>query len=234
MTTSTLYDENFFDDLRATAHRSAEVVVPLVLDLIAPRSVVDVGCGLGTWLSVFHDLGVEDVCGIDGDYVDRRALDINADHFVAGDLSSDLVMARTFDLAVSLEVAEHLPSSRAPGLVRDLTRLAPVVLFSAAAPHQGGTGHVNGQWPEYWAALFDRHAYRAVDCIRPQLWSDERVSWWYAQNTILYVREDHLPQLPRLGSVSRWPGRVPLRMVHPGLYLQWVDYAEQVARERWS
>jgi SAM-dependent methyltransferase len=124
-------------------------VVPTVLRLVQPEPVVDVGCGDGAWLSVFRELGVNHRFGLDGDYVDRRLLQIPQDQFSATDLSLPFRLPCTFDLAVSLEVAEHLPPQSAEDFVDSLTRLAPVVLFSAAIPLQGGTHHLNEQWPDY-------------------------------------------------------------------------------------
>ena len=170
------YTADFFADHRDGARRSARVVVPLVLELVRARSVVDVGCGDGTWLSVFREHGVEDVRGIDGDYVDRAELQIPRERFHPHDLTRPLELGHTFDLAVSLEVAEHLPPESADDFVTSLTRHAPIVLFSAAAPYQGGQNHVNEQWPAYWAARFaSADTFRSIasagDCGPIRTWS---------------------------------------------------------------
>ena len=94
---------------------------------------------------------------------------------------------RRFSLAICLEVGEHLPPERAPGFVTDLTRLAPVVLFSAAVPGQGGTNHVNEQWSEYWVALFEAQGWTCRDAVRPWVRTNEDVAWWYRQNLYLAV-----------------------------------------------
>ena len=149
---------------------SAEVVVPMVMELVHPRSVTDLGCGLGTWLSVFREAGVEDVLGVDGEYVRLESLEIPKERFVAHDLRQPFAAGRRSDLSMSLEVAEHLSPEYAAPFVTTLTRLAPVVLFSAAVPGQGGTEHVNEQWPSYWAQLFRERGYLPVDCLRRHLW----------------------------------------------------------------
>jgi SAM-dependent methyltransferase len=185
------------------------------MELVAPASVVDVGCGIGTWASVFAAHGVNDVLGVDGDYVDRASLLIERDRFEAVDLAAGFDTGRTFDLAISLEVGEHLPPECSARFVRDLTRLAPVVLFSAAIPHQGGSDHVNERWQDDWAAIFAAEGYVAVDAVRPRVWNDPAVEFWYVQNAILYVRRDRLGDYPALADAGcDWP----LRMVHPRLY----------------
>ncbi len=213
------YTKGFFADLRAGSMRSAEEIVPLVLELVPARSVVDVGCGEGTWLAAFTKNGVLDVLGVDGDYVDRDTLQISRARFQAADLSKPLEIGRKFDLAVSLEVAEHLPPECAASFVESLTRLAPVVLFSAAIPFQGGTQHLNEQWPDKWAELFQKHGYLMVDCIRKRVWQNDAVEWWYAQNALIFVRPSHLETnaLLRAEFEKTNPGQI--RLVHPRKYL---------------
>src|SRR5262249_37347034 len=91
----------YYRALSDGARRSARVVLPLVLEFVRPRSVIDVGCGLGTWLAVFREHGVADVWGVDGDYVDRERLEIPAGRFLAHDLSQPLPLGRSFALVVS-------------------------------------------------------------------------------------------------------------------------------------
>lgn len=215
----TVYTNEFFCSKSEGSLRSAETIVPIITKLLRPYSVVDVGCGHGFWLSVFARHAVEDVIGVDGDYIDRQALLIPPDRFVAHDLTTELRLGRTFDLVVSLEVAEHLAPDRASEFVDGLTRLGSAVLFSAAVPGQGGLNHVNEQWPDYWAALFLQRGYEVVDCIRWRVWADPNVEPWYAQNTLLYVALERLEQLAELLNERR-PRLEELAVVHPTLYLR--------------
>jgi SAM-dependent methyltransferase len=193
--------------------------VPIVLKLIPARTVVDVGCGDGAWLAVFREFGVTDTLGLDGDYVPRGLLQIPQDQFIAADLFEPFSLARTFDLAVSLEVAEHLPRQAAEGFVLSLTRLAPVVLFSAAIPFQTGTDHLNEQWPDYWAALFQQHDYLPIDCIRPRIWQNDQVEWWFAQNALLFAQAARIENDPILRGEFERTIPAQLCLVHPRKYL---------------
>ena len=132
-----LYNSEFFDRHRDGSRRSAVIAVPLLIDLFEPRSVLDVGCATGVWLSVFQEHGVEDILGIDGPWIEQRQREIPDVFFREYDLTKPVALERTFDLALCLEVAEHLPAEAGPGLVQSLTALAPVVVFSAAIPGQG-------------------------------------------------------------------------------------------------
>lgn len=150
------------------------------------------GCGVAPWAAEFLANGVPDVWGVDGDYVDRSQLRIPSERFLARDLTKSVQFERTFDLAVCLEVAEHLPESRAGSLVADLTSLAPCVLFSAALPGPVGTNHINSQYLPYWIGLFQAQGYEAIDPIRPQVWGNDNVEWFYQQDTVMFVAPKHL------------------------------------------
>ncbi len=219
----TSYTSTFFHDHRAGALRSAHQIVPLIKNLMRVESVVDLGCGIGAWLAAFREHDVEDILGVDGDYVERDKLEIPAECFLSHDLRQPLNLRRRFDLAVSLEVAEHLPGESAPVLVQSLVDLAPVVLFSAAAPHQSGKNHVNEQWPAYWAEHFAAHDYLPIDCLRRKLWDRDDVEWWYSQNAFLYAEKSHLRANERLLREHEACPKA-LALVHPRRYLEWVEW----------
>lgn len=213
------YDQQFYSEPQREIRSTAHQVVPYLMEWVRPASVIDVGCGSGDWLAEFASEGVKTILGIDGDYVDRQWLQIPEGCFRAHDLSKPLRVGENFDLAISLEVGEHLPASSADSLVAALVTASPVILFSAAVPGQGGLHHVNEQWQDYWAAKFSRAGYVSVDALRPRIWENRSVRWWYAQNALLYVRADRLPSYPALAAVQAAPVQPPLRMVHPNLFL---------------
>jgi len=224
----THYDSTFFRSITPGAQESAEAMVSEILRLIQPNSVIDVGCGLGVWCAEFIKRGITDVMGVDGDYVPVKMLEIQASKFFRHDLEQPLAVGRTFDLAVCLEVGEHLSPERSKELVSDLAKLAPIVLFSAAIPNQGGTNHINEQWPEYWATLFAAHRFTPFD-LRPMLWHNERIACWYRQNAILYVREDQVAKWPRLASLGANPRAPLLPLVHPVLFAEVTSRYERAA-----
>jgi hypothetical protein len=222
-TPKTPYDKQFFDAQQHASLASAKHIVPLLIQWIAPKRVVDVGCGVGTWLSVFQEHGVEEILGIDGDYVERTMLHIPETAFMSHDLGKPLTTPHRFDLVLSLEVAEHLSQHHATTFVESLVSLGDVIAFSAAVPWQGwGDGlHLNEQWPDYWVGLFRQNAYEPIDCIRPKIWANQHVCWWYAQNMLLFVKREHLMKYMHLHtSGTQVP---PLSLVHPKLLAEYAN-----------
>lgn len=171
---------------------SAKEIVPMLMDILAPKSVIDVGCGLGDWLSVFKKAGVNYILGLDGKWVDKGKLYISESEFKEADLTSSISLDESFDLVLCLEVAEHLPESVAQALVESLVNLGDTIIFSAAIPQQGGQHHLNEQWPSYWAQLFAQYDYHFYDIIRSKIWENPKIHWWYRQN-IFVVSKKSLP-----------------------------------------
>lgn len=191
------YDENFYRMQKDGSYRSASIILPILMRYIHPRNVIDVGCGVGTWLAVWKNFGV-DVHGVDGDYVDRTQLFIPEANFQPVNLEARFSTNAKFDLVETLEVAEHLTPNRADTFVEDLTKLGDVILFSAAIAGQGGVNHVNEQMQSYWAERFMRQGYVAIDLIRPQIWNNKQIEFWYRQNTLIYAKTSELYRYPAL------------------------------------
>jgi SAM-dependent methyltransferase len=234
---TTPYDDHFFGLVDEGSERSARVVVPLILGRLSdapPRSILDIGCGTGTWLTVFEQHAIADSLGIDGDYIEPGSLRIPRSRFMAADLVQPLVLDRRFDLALCLEVGKHLPASAAGTLVDSLCSHSDLVLFSAAIPGQGGTHHINEQWPDYWHARFAKRGYTCIDWIRPLIWEDTAVDWWYAQNLLMYAAPAALERSGGLRRLAERSGGAPRRLIHPRLYDKLRDDAEGLRSLRYT
>ncbi len=210
-----VYDKAFYAAQVAGSARSAAAVVPRILELFPDtRSVVDVGCGTGTWLHQFSLEGVPRVLGLDGGDAPAELLHIPSGSFVRRNLAEKFDLGERFDLAITLEVAEHLPASSADGFVDNLTDLSDCIVFGAAIPGQGGTQHINERWASYWVSRFQARGYTCFDLLRPVLWYDERVEWWYRQNTLLFVKSSRREVMDRLAGLSSDRPSL-LDVVHP-------------------
>ncbi|SRX55334.1 bifunctional 2-polyprenyl-6-hydroxyphenol methylase/3-demethylubiquinol 3-O-methyltransferase UbiG [Aequorivita sp. CIP111184] len=168
-------------------------IVPIIYELLKPNSVVDFGCGIGTFLKVFKDLGVDDVLGIDGKWVNKKKLYnyIEPNEFLEYNLEKAIVLKKRFDLVLSLEVAEHLSEDSADIFVKNLVDAGEVILFSAAIPMQGGQNHLNEQWLTYWESKFLKYDYVIHDVLRPIFWDHPKVNWWYKQNMVLITPKNY-------------------------------------------
>lgn len=194
--------------------KDPEIIIPILQEYVNPKSVVDVGCGLATFLKVYKDkYQVEEILGIDGKWVDKELLSKNIDpkYFLEVDLELGFNLQKRFDLAICIEVVEHLKPESSDLIVDSLINLSDVILFSAAIPFQSGDNHKNEQWPGYWQSKFEERGYAFYDCIRPHIWDNKELFWWYKQNIFLIIKKDNLI------SKTLEPCRSIINVVHPDL-----------------
>jgi SAM-dependent methyltransferase len=189
-----IYDAGYYARrVEAPAVESAASIADSIVDELRPRSVVDVGCGTGALLEVLRERGC-DVFGFEYskaalEYCRRRRLAV-----AKFDLEKDVLHDdRAFDVAVSMEVAEHLPATVADRYVDLLVRVSDTVVFTAAIPGQGGNDHVNEQPPEYWIGKFARRGFR-LDDARTRRWREAweaggKVQDWYHKNLMIFRAE---------------------------------------------
>src|SRR3989304_9029763 len=228
-----VYNTSYYSKISNWSTNSAKIVVPLLLKLIKPKSVIDVGCGDGTWLSIFHEHGIKDFLGIDGKYVSDEFLKIPTEMFISRDLNKPININRKFDLAICLEVAEHLEESSSTVIVNSLCNLSGIVVFSAAIPYQPGDDHKNPQWPGYWINLFEKRGYKLVNILKYRLWDEPDIAFFYKQNILLFVDPTRFEELGELVSDLDQYKQLPVSIIHPDLYVYNSTHSlDQVEDER--
>lgn len=169
--------------------KSARIILPMLFDMVQNiNSVLDIGCGCGGWLKVASELGVQDIFGIDGKWTPIKDISINEKYFKHIDLENSFKLKRTFDLGICLEVAEHISRDSACRFVNDVCKTSDVILFSAAIPGQGGTHHVNEQYPLYWSSHFKKNGYATYDPFRNRIFSNRNLPYWFRQNLLLFSK----------------------------------------------
>jgi SAM-dependent methyltransferase len=209
------YNSDFYKKMADGAELSAHIILSDLFKLINPDKVIDLGCGLGCWLGVAKKLGATSVTGFDGDYVNRKQLYIEPSEFISINLLNSLPNSMKADLSLCMEVAEHLPSSRADDIVDFLCASSDVVLFGAAIPGQGGAHHINEQWQSYWVEKFKKNNFEHSVIIRDKLWNDKRVAVWYRQNSLIFINKC------RTDLVAQFNNQIVetiVDVVHPDLY----------------
>lgn len=185
------YSEIFFDYIETGSVNSAKIIVPIIYQHIQFETLIDVGCGRGAWLSVFDTIGDVACFGMDGDYVASEQLMINPDNFITADLNEHLpIIQKKYDVALSLEVAEHLQPQRSQSFITDLCNLSDIVIFSAATVGQGGENHINERPLEDWRTMFASQGYHVFDFIRPLIKDSKDVKPWYKYNILIYANKN--------------------------------------------
>jgi hypothetical protein len=203
---------DYNSDQNTHTTEGSTVALTKILEGRSVCSLLDVGCGPGTWVTASLRAGVPDVVAMDGiapfATLPPPAIFIQQDLTVVWDLN------RIFDLAICLEVAEHLEASSARALVKSLCAHSDCIAFSAAIPGQPGQHHVNCQWPEYWQQLFNQFGFVCDDAIRWQIWNDDRIEPWYRQNIFFATKDASAGSEPRIPPV-----------IHPEIFSQMVNHS---------
>ena len=213
---NTKYDAAFYANQKSGSRTSARLVIEKLSPILGSvSSALDIGCGAGGWLQAVREVYPKaDVFGVDHPGVPQTEMFIEETAFAGRDLSESIDLKRTFDLVITLEVAEHIAPEKSDVFLDTLARHGDAILFSAAIPRQGGTGHVNEQWPDYWIERLKTRGFEALDIVRPLIWDEDAIASWYKQNMMLFARS---PEALSLEGVEDWNGRA---MVHPGSWFR--------------
>jgi len=183
------YSVDFFKFISSGKDSYKNLLAP-VMDALQPKSIIDLGTGSGTWLAAAKELGASRVLGLDGSWASAEHRHISDQEFQVVDFEDSLPDVGRFDLAICLEVLEHISSDAGSRAIAWLCERSDVILFSAAIPGQEGTHHIHEAWQSYWAGKFKEAGYQPYDVIRPIIWSNLEIPWWYKQNTIIYALPD--------------------------------------------
>lgn len=186
-----MYDGDYYIEVEAHARKASATISASIMADLKPRSVIDVGCGTGALLEALRDRGCE-VFGLEyaeaglalcrSRKLDVRKFDLERDTFDGG---------RTFDVALSTEVAEHLPERCADRYIGLLTKAAPQIVFTAAFPGQGGRDHVNEQPAPYWIDKFSALGFTFNEPLSQgwrRQWKEADIAPWYWMNAMIFAK----------------------------------------------
>lgn len=124
-----------------------------IVETFKPSSILDLGCGVGSYLEGALQSGCKDILGIEIAFEKAKEFLVkDITPFIQdGDITIDLKLNRSFDCVMSIEVGEHIEPSGTNGFIDNLTKLSTkYILLTAAPPGQGGTGHINLREKEWW------------------------------------------------------------------------------------
>ncbi|GAA6201292.1 hypothetical protein NBRC116599_25180 [Aquicoccus sp. SU-CL01552] len=193
-----LYDETYYaESVDVGAVRASGPISDFVVENLPVKSVIDVGCGTGGIAVGFREAGCE-VMGLEYStaglrYCRERGLNVRK-FDLERDNYQDLGLENKFDLAVSTEVAEHLPAALSDRYVDTLCGLSDKVFMTAAIPGQGGVDHVNEQPHSYWIEKFERRGFlyngSLSEMARSELRENRNVADWYSRNIMIFERNN--------------------------------------------
>lgn len=171
----------------------------MVREFIDFNAVVDFGCGIGGWLRAAEILGAGTIQGIEGEWIKQAEVLVPMEKIRVADLAQvEISYRKEFDLAISIEVAEHLPETSADMFCRGLVSASDTILFSAATKGQTGIGHINEQPLSYWVAKFWSLGYVPLEPLRPYIRGDQNIYGWLRRNLVMFVSYSLLIRSPNL------------------------------------
>jgi SAM-dependent methyltransferase len=172
------------------------------IDAVLPGHdrLLDVGAGSGAFAAEAQRRGRQ-VVACEHSRAGRRMASRQGVRCYPFDLEREppVPFSGSFDLAYCFEVAEHLPEELGMRLVRFLSASAPLVVFTAAQPGQGGTGHVNERPKAHWIRAFERAGMRfdaGCSTTLAERLEEERVVDYLVRNVIV-VRDDAPGRFPQ-------------------------------------
>lgn len=213
------YTQEYYQKHLKGAFSSANIILNVLSSFYKPLTVIDFGCGSGAWLKVAKEIFHSKVLGVDQHRFFDTDMQILSNEYLAHNLETPLHIGCKFDLAISVEVAEHIEEEFADAFIRSLCDHSDVILFSAAVPMQGGTGHINEKSCSYWAKKFSQYNYYAIDCIRPRIWDNLDVEVWYKNNLVLFVAQHKKSELET--QIPQF--NYPLDIIHPQMLERIID-----------
>jgi SAM-dependent methyltransferase len=143
-----IHQHGYWLDGADLPHRHDEGLEPALVEFCRGLSVVDFGCGLGTYVAAMRLAGI-DARGYDGN---PHTAELTGGSCGVLDLTERHWLGRAFDVVVCLEVLEHIPGAMESLALDNLDRhCGRWLVLSWAAPDQGGHGHVNERPADYVA-----------------------------------------------------------------------------------
>ena len=187
-----IYNEKFYNNQSDSSYKSAKIILPILFNHYKPNSIIDVGCGIGSWLKAAKELGINKFVGIDGNEIEEDFLLVSRKYIKIDNLETHKnINNEKYDLAISVEVAEHLHNNCSVHFVETLTSYSDVVLFSAAIPYQEGEHHINCNPPQFWVDIFKKYGYDCYDFRNDLMNMWEKVNPCYSQNILLFAKEKY-------------------------------------------
>jgi SAM-dependent methyltransferase len=184
-------DEAFYERITIEELPQAFRLAKILMQKYAPLTVSDLGCATGLYLVPFVAKGIK-AYGYDNSNIASNASLLSDGIVRCVDVTStEFVPDEKCDLAICLEVLEHIPEEKAEAAIRALTIMSDRIIFSAAIPGQGGVGHINCQYKPYWIKLFRKYGFEPNFIATGEIAFEMSKSihmGWFTQNVMVMER----------------------------------------------
>jgi len=181
------YTEEYYSEISEGGTRSAQEMFKVLKGLNVfndSDSVVDFGSGIGQW-----GVGLENYTAIDFKIPRNLLLTKN---YIDHDLRRPFIGGK-WNLAICMEVAEHLEEMYADTLVESISKSADLILFGAAIPGQGGKNHFNEQYQSYWLAKFRKRGFDLYyKQPRHSILENRLIDYYYRANVMFLTNKSGL------------------------------------------
>jgi len=189
------YDSKYFKKKYFKLRKWETKIGKDIVKRFAIKSILDLGCGIGSFLSGAVLVGCEDVIGIELNYENSKKYIVKNifPYIKYGDITKDINLKRQFDCVISIEVAEHLSPGETDSFIKNLVYYSrKYIIFSAAAPGQPGRGHINLRKRSLWIRDIVSHGV----VVRKDLVKECRRKWrklgspgYLLENLIIFEKE---------------------------------------------
>lgn len=201
-----MYSKDYYSIHDENSYKSATVILNQLSNYISPSSIIDWGCGSGTWCKAAIEIWNVSIIGIDQHDFDGYQMYISQSNYRKEDIRKEIWVNKV-ELAICVEVIEHIDEYYEDAVIDNICSCSDTILFSGALPFQGGTGHINEKPYSYWVKKFRERGYNLDDRIRRDIWDNSDVEIWYRNNIML---------LKKVKTI-KIQEQYPLDIIHPDM-----------------
>lgn len=158
-----IYNDEFFKWHHEYTREYAINFMNWYIDKYNPMSIIDFGCGLGSFLEAGYNKGLRKLLGyeIGGEFAKKYTNPTIQKFIKYTDCTVPLRLSK-YDCVISIETAEHIDPMNTAQFIDNLVNSyadGGTILFTAAPPEQAGCGHINCLPREVWLEKFSKRRF---------------------------------------------------------------------------
>lgn len=150
------YSEKYYRKHKEIDEKWATPLARLFIRTLGIRSMLDLGCGVGSYLRGALEENLSNVVGVEmnADLARPFMGAVVSTVAIQGDITKPLDLHGQFDCVLSVETGEHLQPEGTAGFIDNLKSCSSrLIVLTAAPPGQRGTQHINLRPRSEWIAM---------------------------------------------------------------------------------